>query len=392
MSIGGRTMLDFSGERFSVVFSLAGPEERARALAEDICIEQTVEFPEDLIEGEAIRKQIFGRVESFGPGAEKRKGIGQGEERFEAVISFAVEISGHELTQLLNVMFGNISLKPGIRVENIEVGPGLAKALGGPRFGRLGLRRLVGVKGRVLLCTALKPMGLSVPELAGLAQRFALGGIDIIKDDHGLADQSFSGFGERVERCVWEVSRANRTTAGRCIYVPNVTAGGSRMKERALLAKQAGAGGLLVAPGLAGYGAMAELAADDEIGLPILCHPAFQGSYVADPGSGLAHGMLLGMLARLAGADATIFPSYGGRFSFSREQCRQIVDSTAADAGEGIKTIFPCPAGGMNMKDISEMLEFYGEDAIFLMGGGLIRHSNDLVESCRYLRDLVSKR
>ncbi|MFH1434742.1 MAG: RuBisCO large subunit C-terminal-like domain-containing protein [Pseudomonadota bacterium] len=380
--------LDFCGERFSVAYSLAGPEERARALADDICIEQTVEFPEDLIEGEEIRKKIFGRVESFGP--PEAGGARQGEETFEAVISYAAEISGHELTQLMNVMFGNASLKPGIRVEKIWVGPGLAKALGGPRFGRRGLRRLVGAAGRVLLCTALKPMGLSVLELAGQARRFALGGMDIIKDDHGLADQSFSRFGERVERCVWEVSRANRATSGRCLYVPNITAGGSRMKERALLAKQAGAGGLLVAPGLAGYGALAELAADDEIGLPILCHPAFQGSFVADTGSGLSHGMLFGKLARLAGADATIFPNYGGRFSFNREQCRQIVDATEADMGEGIEPIFPCPAGGMNMKNIPEMLEFYGEEAIFLMGGGLIRHGRDLVESCRYLRDLVT--
>ena len=387
MRTGGETSLELSGERFNVVYSLAGPEQRARAMAEDICIEQTVEFPEDLIEGDAIRQKIFGHVESFGPQA----AAGQGNGKFEAVISFSVEISGHEITQLFNVMFGNISIKPGIRVENIELGPGLAKALGGPRFGRSGLRRHVGVDGRVLLCAALKPMGLSPKELAGLARRFALGGIDIIKDDHGLADQPFSRFRERVERCVWEVSRANRTTGNRSIYVPNITAGGAMMKERAAFAKQAGAGGLLVSPGLAGFGATAELAADDDISLPVLYHPAFQGTYVINPGSGLSHGMLLGKLARLAGADATIFPSFGGRFSFSREQCRQIVDATEADIEECIEPIFPCPGGGMNMKDIPEMLEFYGSDAIFLMGGGLLRHGDDLVESCRYLRGLVAK-
>jgi len=33
-------------------------------------------------------------------------------------------------------------------------------------------------------------MGLTNKELAELASKFALGGIDIIKDDHGLANQN----------------------------------------------------------------------------------------------------------------------------------------------------------------------------------------------------------
>ena len=35
----------FSSERFSVTYRLFGSEKEARAKAEDICIEQTVEFP-----------------------------------------------------------------------------------------------------------------------------------------------------------------------------------------------------------------------------------------------------------------------------------------------------------------------------------------------------------
>ncbi len=50
-----------------------------------------------------------------------------------------------------------------------------------------------------LTCSALKPQGLPAAALADLAARFALGGIDYIKDDHGLADQAYSPFAERVE-------------------------------------------------------------------------------------------------------------------------------------------------------------------------------------------------
>ena len=100
----------------------------------------------------------------------------------------------------------------------------MLRSFRGPRFGRDGLRERLGVPTRPLLCTALKPLGLSPEGLAELAYRFALGGIDIIKDDHGLADQNFARFRDRVQRCAEAVARANRETGGRSIYVPNVTA------------------------------------------------------------------------------------------------------------------------------------------------------------------------
>jgi ribulose-bisphosphate carboxylase large chain len=381
VTVRGAEDLTLSGERFSVTYRIAADEPAAREIAADICIEQTVEFPEDLIASSAIREGIFGRIESL-----RDAGGGAG---FEAVISYAVETAGFELTQLLNVIFGNISIKPRIRVQRIDLGAALAGRFGGPRFGRQGLRGLTGVQGRVLLCAALKPMGLSPAELADLAGKFALGGIDLIKDDHGLADQSFSPFRERVARCAEAVAGANARTGGRCLYLPNVTADGQDILERAAFARSSGAGGLVLSPGLTGFDAMRRLADDDAIGLPVLYHPAFHGSFVMSPDGGLSHGVLFGQLARLGGADGSIFPSYGGRFSFSREQCREIVEGTAADM-DHFKPILPCPGGGMTMDSIDDMVDFYGTEAVFLMGGGLFRPGPDLVQNCRVLVERVS--
>ena len=136
----------------------------------------------------------------------------------------------------------------------------------GPRFGQAGLRALLGVPDRPLLCTAIKPMGLGPEALAELAYRLALGGIDLIKDDHGLADQPFCPFDERVPRCAAAVARANRETGRRVLYVPNVTAPALAISRRARLARDAGAGGLLFCPGLAGLDAMRALADDDDPG------------------------------------------------------------------------------------------------------------------------------
>jgi hypothetical protein len=54
-----------SGERFSVTYLLTGSEEEARALAEVIKIEQSVEFPAALIPDGDIRDHLVGRVEDL---------------------------------------------------------------------------------------------------------------------------------------------------------------------------------------------------------------------------------------------------------------------------------------------------------------------------------------
>jgi ribulose-bisphosphate carboxylase large chain len=370
----------FSGERFSVTYRIYGSEKDAHAKAEDICIEQTVEFPSECVGEGMIRDHVFGRIESFEQ---------QDDASFRAKISYAVEIAAGELTQLLNVIFGNSSIKPGIRVDHLDLPQPLLNSFNGPRFGREGIRKLLNVPHRPLLSTAIKPMGHSSEELADLAYRFALGGMDMIKDDHGLTDQCCSPFEERVKLCAAAVNKASKETGAPSIYIANITAPHSEVIQRARIAKEAGAGGIMVAPGIIGYDLMRELAAADSFSLPILTHPALQGSFVTGKG-GISHGVIFGQLARLAGADATIFPNFGGRFSFSREECADIVHGTAEPMGE-LKTIFPAPGGGMSLDRVPEMLETYGKDLIFLIGGGLFKHGPDLVENCRHFRKLVEQ-
>ena len=374
--------LSLSGIRFRAVYRVAAATEaEARAAADDLCVEQTVEFPPDLIERADIREEIFGRVEA-------RRELDAG--AFEIDVSFAWETAGAELTQLLNVLFGNSSLKPGLRLQRIELPDEVLATFPGPRFGRDGLRALVGAPERALLCSAIKPMGLSPAELAELAAAMARGGVDLVKDDHGLANQSFCPFEERVARCAEAVDRANREGGSRCLYAPNITAPADKLFERARFAREAGAGALLVAPGLVGHDSVRALAADGSIGLPLIAHPALQGSFVLNPREGVSHEALFGQLARLAGADASIFPHLGGRFRFSEEDCRGVVRGCTAPMGP-LRAILPSPAGGMSLARVPEMLDFYGRNMLLLVGGDLHRHGADLAASCRRFRALLDQ-
>ncbi len=365
--------LKLSGERLDAHYRLTCPGDEVDARARGICVEQTVEFPEALITRDDIRGQIIGEV------AEIRA---EGDGRFAVHIRYPVEAAGAELTQLINLLFGNVSLQPGVRLVSVGLPSAVTRHFSGPRFGIPGLRRLLGVHDRPLLCTALKPMGLSPAELAELAYGLALGGIDLIKDDHGLSDQPFCRFGERVERCAEAVQRAAAQTGRTCLYLPNVTAPADQVHERAAQARAAGAGGLLFCPGLAGFDAMRRLAEDAALALPILSHPAFLGGLTVGADSGLSHGLAYGLLPRMAGADGSIFPSFGGRFSFTRAQCAEIGAAATAPVG-GWQSLFPVPAGGMRLARVGELRGFYGDDCVLLIGGDLHAQGPDLTENCR---------
>jgi ribulose-bisphosphate carboxylase large chain len=372
-------MLRVSGERFLATYLLDCTAQEAEEKAVDICFEQTVEFPADLTP-DSIKETIVGQLISV----EEVNGKTQ-----RVRISYPIEAAGDELTQLVNVLFGNTSIKPGVKLERFILPPSILAQYHGPRFGRQGLREALNVPKRPMLCTALKPMGYSNQQLAHLCYQFALGGIDIIKDDHGLANQEFSLFEERVQLCAEAVQIANTRTGYESIYMPNISAPHKKMMERAHTARKLGAGGLLIAPGLVGFDTMREVADDAEIALPIMSHPALLGSFTASPQNGISHYALYGQITRLAGADAAIFPNWGGRFSFTRQECISIVEGSQDEMGN-IKSIFPTPGGGMTMERVPEMLEVFGRDVIFLMGGGLQRGA-DLVTNSRQLREIVEK-
>jgi ribulose-bisphosphate carboxylase large chain len=382
VSIIASQPLSVSDSRFRAVYQILGDEKSARARAEDICIEETIEYPPELIPEGGIREHVFGRVESF-------ESIGA--EKYRAVISFADEITGYELPQLVNVIFGNISMKPAIRLIELDLSESLLARFKGPRFGIQGVRDLLGVYDRPLLSTATKPMGLSAAQLAEMAYKLALGGIDIIKDDHGLGNQSFAPFKERVLRTVDEVLNANAKTGFKTMYMPSINAPFEEMLERIHFAIDAGVTGIMLIPGHCGLDFMRRVADDDAIHLPIMSHPAFIGSYVLSPDFGINHLVMHGQLLRLAGADLSVFPNYVGRFaSYSREDCAGIAKGCNMPMGS-LKPIFSAPGGGISPASFDDMREVYGSDVTYLMSSNLHKESPDLTDTVKRFRAMLEK-
>ena len=368
-----------SGDRFSATYRIAGDSARAREVGEHIAIEQTVEFPADLLPSNDIPDHIVGRVTDT---------VTAGPSAHDVTITYAVEIAAPDLIQLLNVAFGNVSLLPGVRLVGLAMPPTMTQQFRGPRFGVSGVRELVGAAHRPLLSSALKPLGLGSADLAAVAGALARGGVDLIKDDQGLADQVFGRFRDRVGSCAEAIAEANATTGTRAAYFANVTTRADRVLDRAHEAKALGANGLLVCPALIGLDVMRALADDDSLGLPIMSHPSFIGSHVAGPHSGMSHGLVFGTLQRLAGADISVFPSFGGRFSFTRAECREIAVACDAPLGS-LRPALPAPGGGLTIESMADARATYGPNAAYLVGGGLHRAGPDLEANARAFRRII---
>lgn len=356
-------MNDFLHARYRL-FPIPGENgvERARHLAR----EQTVECPPGIAPD--AEERALGRVDHVEPLADGGS---------QVTISYPVAATGGELLQLLNVLWGNVSLWNGVRLEAVEWPQSLLARFRGPAFGVSGLRRLCAAEpGRPLLATALKPMGSTVRELARRAGEVALGGVDLVKDDHGLTDQEWAPFRERVLACAEMVNRANRVTGGSTLYAPNLSGPVDRMAQRLEVLAEAGCRAALIAPLLVGLDTLRSLA--ETSGVALIAHPAFAGSFVSSIASserGIAPGVLFGDLFRLAGADAVVFPNAEGRFPYSVEDCRAI-EARLSTPMARIDRSFLMLGGGIDAARLERWIPFYGPDTIYLLGGSLFARAS----------------
>jgi ribulose-bisphosphate carboxylase large chain len=363
-----------------VTYRLFGKHEEVETVARKIAFEQSVELPEAQVP-DHIRRQVVGRVEEVSVDVEV-----EGARR--ATISYPARHAGTHLSQFLNLIYGNVSIYPRVRLIDISLPQGFLDGFRGPRFGIQGLRALSGVFGRPLLATALKPKGASVETLASIAANFALGGGDIVKDDQNLADD-FETFKQRVEACARAVDEANAETGRRCLYFPHLSAPAGDIDRYLDYVAELGLRGVLLCPMIIGLETTRDIAARRP--LVLMAHPALTGSYTQSPEQGIDHGLLLGTLFRLAGADISIFPNFGGRFSYTREQCLAISGRLREPMG-AVSPAWPSPGGGMAIGNLSAMGADYGADAVFLVGGALFAHDRALRDGTRAFMDAIRAR
>jgi len=342
--------------RLEAIFHVRADAASIEGRAQAIAVEQSVEMPLAAIEDSHVLSDIVGRVEGI-------EDLCDGS--FAVRIGLAVATIGDDAGQLLNMLFGNTSLHADVVLHDVTLPPALLASFGGPRHGMAGLRRRVGAMGRALTCSALKPQGMSAAQLGDLFARFARGGLDYIKDDHGLADQAYSPFAERVAACARASRMVAAETGHATRYIPSLSGDLNRMRRHISLARDEGIDTVMLAPMIAGVANLQALVTEFS-DVSFVAHPALGGA------SRIAPELLIGKLFSLFGADAVVFPTYGGRFGYTPESCRRLAENARA------QNALPIPAGGMTLARVPEILDFYGPDTMLLIGGSLLEAKENL--------------
>jgi ribulose-bisphosphate carboxylase large chain len=359
--------------RIEAVYRIRAPRADIERVARALALEQSVEVPMEAVRSAWVADAIVARVGAI---------VEHAPDRFDVTLALAEATTGGDVAQTLNMLFGNSSLHEHVELLDATLPAALAAAFGGPRFGIAGMRERLGVHDRPLTCAALKPQGRSSAELARLCETFARGGIDVIKDDHGLADQAYSPFAERVVACQRAVERVMRETGRRILYAPSLVGAPQALVDRARIVRDEGIGMVLLAPALIGMPVFHELVRE-HLDVPVLAHPAYAGAArVAPP-------LLLGKLFRLLGADAVIYPNYGGRFAYSEALCRRLADALRGPLHD-FPGALPVPAGGMAVERVRELGAFYGNDAMLLIGGSLLVADDLLARTQSFTRAVAA--
>ena len=183
-------------------------------------------------------------------------------------------------------------------------------------------------------------------------------------------------------------AEAKRTTGQELLYAVNLTGPTFKLAENARKAIKAGANALLFNVLAYGFDALAELARDPEINVPIAAHPALAGALYPSPCHGIAAPLLLGKLMRLAGADLVLFPSPYGSVVMPKEETEAVKDALT-DRGLPLKASFPVPSAGIHPGLVPLILREFGHDVVVNAGGGIHGHPLGAAAGGRAFRQAI---
>lgn len=280
------------------------------------------------------------------------------------------------IPQYLSVIAGNLfglGKLEAVRLLDIDLPENLCGC--GPKFGIDGVRKIVGteVSCRPHIGTIIKPkVGLNPKDTAQVAYEAALGGLDLIKDDETLTNQSFCPLFERLEAVMDALDRAKDETGKQVLYAVNVTTGGDKIVELAHKAVSAGANMLMVDVLTAGFSAIQALAEDSAINVPIHVHRTMHGALTRNPHHGIAM-RPIAKLVRSAGGDQLHTGSVSGKMGSKAGEV--IADNMEITKQLSyLKPVFPISSGGLHPGKVAAEISKLGTDIILQAGGGIHGH------------------
>jgi len=302
------------------------------------------------------------------------------------------------LSSIAGNIFGMKAVR-NLRLEDISIPGRILRGFSGPRFGIVGIRKMMKVKKRPLIGTIIKPkLGLKTRDHAQTAYESWIGGCDLVKDDENLASQRFNKFEERLARSLEKANQAESETGEKKAYLVNITAETKEMMRRAQLVEDLGGKYVMIDIVTSGFSALQTLR-EANFNFAIHAHRAMHAAFTRNKKHGISM-MVLADMARLIGVDQLHIGTVIGKLEGGLEDVseleeeieKKIVKETRIRLSQNwgkIKPVFAVSSGGLHPGHVPYLMKHLGRDIIVQMGGGIHGHPSGTRVGARAARQAV---
>ncbi|MBY6049757.1 ribulose-bisphosphate carboxylase large subunit family protein [Vannielia litorea] len=366
-----------AGEQSSGTFvRVAGEtdELRARSAAEVLSIDELGEVAEPSLASANIT----------------RKGAPGPFRRARVRIAFPVGNIGKNLPTLAATVSGNLydlGEVSGLKLLNVTIPAAYRARYPRPAQGIAGTRASLGVQGRPVFGTIIKPnVGMTPEAIASLVAELCAAGVDFIKDDEICANPDVAPLAQRVPLVMDAIKRAEDASGRRVMMAFNITDETDAMRRHADLVAEHGGTCVMASLNWCGLSAMETLRAHTP--LAIHGHRNGFGAMSRHPALGMAFPAYQA-LYRLAGVDHMHVHGIGGKFVDSAEEVTEAARACLAPLAEGCDdAVMPAFSSGQWAGTLGSALEAAGSaDLMFMCGGGILAHPGGPAAGIASLRE-----
>jgi ribulose-bisphosphate carboxylase large chain len=313
-------------------------------------------------------------------------------QRAEIEVSWPFDNLGASLPNLMATVAGNLfELREfsGLRLLDLQLPSSFAQRYQGPQFGIPGTRKLLGIEGRPLIGTIIKPsVGLSPKDTAALVKQLVDAGIDFIKDDELQANGPHSPLRARVDAIMPVLKDHEQRTGHRVMYAFNITDELDVMLQNHDYVQAAGGNCIMVTVATVGLPALVWLRKHSQ--LAIHGHRAGWGMFSRSPYIGMDY-RAYQQFWRLAGVDH--LHVNGLRNKFSEDDASVIRSAQACvhpmfDAPAPGCEVMPVFSSGQTADQVADTYKALGStDLIYCCGGGIMAHPGGVPGGVLSLRE-----
>jgi ribulose-bisphosphate carboxylase large chain len=295
------------------------------------------------------------------------------------------------MPQILSCIAGNImGMKAVDRIRLLDCAwpAKLTQSFDGPQYGSAVRTEILDAGDRPITATVPKPkVGLSTDQHAQIGYEAWTGGLDLLKDDENLTDQSFNPFEDRLAESLAQRDRAEDETGERKSYLLNVTAPGRQMLDRVDTAAEHGCEFVMVDVVTTGWAAVQQVRERCERhGLAIHAHRAMHAAFDRIPSHGVSM-RVIAQVARLCGVDH-IHTGTANLGKLANEDTVGINEWLQEEC-HGLTDVLPVASGGLHPGLVPELLDKLGTTIAVQAGGGVHGHPDGTRAGARALRRAV---